>query len=219
MQINTHVRQKKRPPAGFTLVEVIITLVVIAIAAALASPAFLAMAPEMQLRGAAQDLYSSTQEAKILAIKENRSVTLTYGSAGYTLGEPFTDSDGDGLYDSGAGDVFTPATHDTNNDGVFTTEKVVIFAVDYPNYGLGLGSGGAANNWSTPPSAIPSPHPAGSITFNSRGTTGNESSIYIDYVKNPNSIPPEKSDVCYAITTLVAGSVQIRKFNGTDWIQ
>ncbi|MGW8161415.1 MAG: GspH/FimT family protein [Desulfobulbales bacterium] len=157
----------------------------------------------MQLRSAAVDLYSTVQEAKILAIKENRNMTLTFGSTGYTVGEPFTDANGDGLYT--AAEAYT----DIDGDGAYTSAKVVLFAVEYPNYGVGLGRGGTANDWNSPPSVIPDPYPAGTITFNSRGTTQN-ASIFIDN---------ENDDVCYAVTTRVAGSIKLRKFNGTSWIQ
>lgn len=223
MQKNTHVCQKKRPPAGFTLVEVMITLVVIAIAAALASPAFLAMAPEMQLRGTAQDLYSSIQEAKILAVKENRGITIRFsqglsyidldGDLNWDINE---DENGNGILDSGEDkdgdgklDVLEPHVffdEDFNENGILDAgEDVNGNGKLDTKYGIGLGTGAAVNNWNGDAFVQ-----AASITFNSRGTTQNAASIYID---NRNK------DICYAVTTQIAGSVKIRKFNGTSWIE
>lgn len=198
MQMNNHVRQKKGPPGGFTLVEVMITLVVIAIAAALASPAFLAMAPEMQLRGEAQELFSSIQEAKILAVKENRDITIRFDTPGFY----YIDADGDGAYTLGEKRVFfdedlngngiLDAGEDLNGNGRLDTK-----------YGIGFGTGAAVNDWKGDP-CVQAPF----ITFNSRGTTS-AASVYIDNRNN---------DICYAVITQIAGSVKIRKFNGTSWI-
>jgi len=187
-----------------------ITLVVIAIAAALASPAFLAMAPEMQLRGAAQDLYSDVQEAKILAIKENRSVGIVIGADGYTIGDPFTDANSDGIFNAGDGDTYV----DADADGSFTENKVVKFADDY-EYSIGLLDTGDPDTVVTADwegsacgdttSACHTPEAA--ITFNSRGIPDTMDSAFI---VNKNK------DVCYAITVMTAGSVKLRKYDGTD---
>jgi type IV fimbrial biogenesis protein FimT len=204
MQKNTHVRQKKGPPSGFTLVEVIITLVVIAIAAALASPAFLAMAPEMQLRGEAQELFSSIQEAKILAVKENRDIAIRFDTPGFY----YIDADGDGAYTLGEKRVFFD--EDLNGNGILddpgdcTGEDINCNGRLDTKYGIGLGTGAAVNDWKGDP-CVQAPF----ITFNSRGTTS-AASVYIDNRNN---------DICYAVTTQIAGSVKIRKFNGTSWIE
>lgn len=186
---------------GFTLIEVLITLVVIGIAAALASPAILAMAPNMALKSAAQDLYSSLQEAKILAIKENRDVYFYFGTDGYSIGEKFTDNNNNGIFD--AGDVFNAANDDVDGDLNYTAAKQVIFADSY-SYGIDRGTGAAANDWNGNPC-----NQAGSIAFNSRGTSQN-ASIFIEH---------KEQNICYAVTTRVAGSIKLFKFNGANWEQ
>lgn len=193
-----NVRRRTRSTPGFTLVEVIITLVVIAIAAALASPAFLAMAPEMQLRAEAQELFSSIQETKILAVKENRDIAIMFDASGY-----FIDADGDGAHTAGEKRVFFD--EDLNGNGILDAgEDINGNGRLDTKYGIGLGTGGAANDWNGDPMVQ-----TASITFNSRGTAQN-ASVYIDNQDN---------DICYAVTTQVAGSVKIRKFNGTTWIE
>jgi len=199
-----------RSRSGFTLVEIMITLVVIAIVAVLASPAFLAMAPEMQLRGEAQELFSSIQETKILAVKENRDITIRFDTPGFY----YIDADGDGAYTAGEKRVFfdedlngngiLDAGEDLNGNGRLDTK-----------YGIGLGVGMADQpprapdtcNWTDPPGPCTQ---TPSITFNSRGIPNLEGTVYIDNRNN---------DICYAVTTHVAGSVKIRKFDGTQWIQ
>jgi len=199
-----------RSRSGFTLVEIMITLVVIAIVAVLASPAFLAMAPEMQLRGAAQDLYSAVQEAKILAIKENRSVGIVIGTTGYTIGEPFEDDNGNGIFDAGDGEAFI----DTDSSGDYTDppHKFVEFAKDY-QHEIGLLNTGDLetvvtadwNDKSCGDAQSACNTSGASITFNSRGIPESGDSAFI---VNKNK------DVCYAITVTTAGSVKLRKYDG-----
>jgi|GEM_PF-930521 len=210
--MTANIRHVLRARSGFTLVEVMITLVVIAIVAALASPAFLAMAPDMQLRGAAQDLYSAVQEAKILAVKENRSVGIQIGTAGYTIGDPFTDTNGDGLYtdDPSPPEAYT----DADANGSFTENRAVKFADDY-QYEIGLLDTGDPDTIVTADWEDKACGDAdsmcktsgASITFNSRGIPDNMDSAFI---VNKNK------DVCYAVTVTTAGSVKLRKYDGTS---
>jgi len=180
---------------GFTLIEVMVTLIIIAILAAISAPAFTAMAPNMQLKSAARDLFSLLQEAKMLAIKENKNVAVRFGTAGYTSGEPFNDADNDGLYTAAEG--FT----DTNGDGAYTALRVVVLATDY-DHGINFGTGTATKDWNG--SDFPDP-PTSGITFNSRGSS-NTGTIYLD---NKNK------DTCYAVSTRTTGSLKTRKYDGT----
>lgn len=194
-----------RGHTGFTLVEIMVTLVVIAIAAALSAPSILAMAPNMALKSAARDLYSKLQEAKMLAIKENNSVSVRFigpyyfidldGNTAWTAApsgtDTFTDKNGDGVYT--AGEPFA----DVDGNGVFSGEIAINFN-DY-GYGVDRGKGSAAANWDGNPCAQ-----AGVITFNPRGTSSN-ASVYLD---NRNG------DISYAVTVRWAGSMMTRRYSG-----
>jgi len=205
-----------KSPPGFTLIEVLITLVIIAIVAGISAPAILSMAPNMALKSAAQELYSTFQEAKIAAIKENRDVGVRFGTAGFTLGEPFTD-DGNGLYD---GEAYV----DSNGDGLFTSEKEVVFADEY-GYDFTTGTGNATADWDDKAcsDAISACNTlTASITFNSRGTSNADSAFLFN---RNNNIDNSNNDMCYAVTVNVAGSVKIRKYNGAlpfnknNWVE
>lgn len=208
---------------GFTLVEIMVTLVIIAIAAALVSPAIMSMAPGMALKSAAQYLYSDVQRAKSLAVKDNRNIGVRVGTAGYTVGEPFIDANGDGLYT--APEVYT----DSDGDGAYTPEKVIVFATDY-DYAIGLGTGNIATaDWNNAPCATvgnPCNNPGATITFNSRGMAIEADSAFLEITPPlPPDTPRDYHNFCYAVTVVSTGSVQVKKYNGatpfasTNWVQ
>ena len=193
---------------GFTLIEIMVTLVVIAIAAALATPSLMLMAPNMALKTAARDLYSKLHEAKMLAIKENNPVRVRFNGSYYYIdldefGDPgygnytpsavdnFTDENGDGLYNTGE------LYNDVNGDGEYSGEIAINFA-DY-GYGINLGTGKATANWSGVAFKQ-----AVVLTFNSRGSS-NAGSIYLE---NRNK------DVSYAVTVRSTGSIKTFKYSG-----
>jgi len=190
---------------GFSMLEVMVTLAVIAITATIAAPSIMDMAPSMALKSAARDLYAKLQEAKMRAIKENKSVSVRFNGAYY-----FIDLDGDGAWTAAPGgtDTFT----DANGDGVYTTGEqyndvdgngvysgeIAINFTDY-GYGINRGTGKATANWSGNPCLQ-----AGVITFNPQGSS-NSGSIYLE---NRNG------DVSYAVAVRTAGSMVTRRYTG-----
>ena len=71
--------------SGFTLVELIITIAMIAVISAVALPNFLDWLPNHRLRSAAHDLFSNFQKAKLEAIKRNINTTVCFSSGGYEI--------------------------------------------------------------------------------------------------------------------------------------
>ncbi|WP_456387870.1 GspH/FimT family pseudopilin [Desulfolithobacter sp.] len=115
--------------SGFTLVEVMMVVAMIGIMAAIAGPSLKSWLPNMRLKAAAQDMYSSLQDAKSRAVRENICIGVSFsvydpdnpgaGGGGYTV---FAD---DG---NGAGGIACNRTRDGNEsvlvsysvpDGVF----------------------------------------------------------------------------------------------------
>lgn len=190
---------------GFTLVEIMITLGLLAMVAALVSPSIMLMAPNMALKKAARDLYSKMQEAKMQAIKDNRKVTLRIDQArsyyyidadfsgSYTLSatDTFTDANGDNAYNRG--EIF----NDVDGNNTYSGEVAINFR-DY-GYGIDLGTGNATNNWNGGPC-----NQAEVITFNSRGTSGT-GTIFLE---NRNK------DISHAVTVITAGSIRARQYSG-----
>ncbi|WP_394707091.1 GspH/FimT family pseudopilin [uncultured Desulfobacter sp.] len=94
---------------GFTLVETVIVLAILAIAMAIAIPNVMSWLPNYRLKAAARDLYSNMQKAKTEALKRNCSVGITFSTVmfpaqggGYTV---FIDNgDGAGIADNAVQD-------------------------------------------------------------------------------------------------------------------
>ena len=64
--------------SGFTLIELTIVIVLLAILAAVSVPNFLSWLPKYRLKSAARDLYSNLQLAKMSAIKANKKCRVNY---------------------------------------------------------------------------------------------------------------------------------------------
>ena len=108
---------------GFTLLEVMITVIILGVLSSIAVPAFLVWLPDYRLRSAASDLYSNMQLAKMMAIGSNKKCWMIF------------DPDGSGSYE-----IRGP-------DG--TPEKRVDF-LDYdPDGNIGYGRGNATRNATT----------------------------------------------------------------------
>lgn len=66
-----------RAASGFTLVELMITLAVLAVLIALAAPSFGDSIERARLKGAADEIVNLVNEARASAMKRNRDVSLT----------------------------------------------------------------------------------------------------------------------------------------------
>ena len=67
-----------RKRSGFTLIELTIVIVLLAILAGVGVPNFLSWLPKYRLKRAARDLYSNLQLAKMTAIKANKKCRVNY---------------------------------------------------------------------------------------------------------------------------------------------
>ena len=104
---------------GFTLVEVAVTIAIIAILAAVATPVILRWLPDYRLRMAARDLFSNMQLAKMTAVKSNTNVAVVFNQAvGGTVFDyaVFVDSNNNVEYD--AGEVLVAGVRLSNYQGV-----------------------------------------------------------------------------------------------------
>jgi len=89
-----------RKQAGFTIVELLITIALIATVTVIAIPNFISWLPNYRLRSASQDLLSNFQKAKLAAVKSNVNAAVCFkgDNSGYTA---FMDTNADYVRDGG----------------------------------------------------------------------------------------------------------------------
>jgi type IV fimbrial biogenesis protein FimT len=66
---------------GFTLLEILTVIFIVAVLVGLAIPAFSSWVPDYQLKSAARDLLSNFQLAKLSAVKHNRNCTICFNAS------------------------------------------------------------------------------------------------------------------------------------------
>ncbi len=72
-------RSAMNRPQGFTIIELMVTIVVLAILLSMAIPSFQSMIERRRLIGAAEAVYSDLQFAKSEALKKNINITAEIG--------------------------------------------------------------------------------------------------------------------------------------------
>ena len=90
--------------AGFTMVELMIVIAVIAILTAIAVPNIISWLPNYRAKAAARDVISNFQKAKMEAVKRNRDVVISFATVNATQAGSyriFVDDDGDGNFTAG----------------------------------------------------------------------------------------------------------------------
>ena len=70
---------------GFTLVELMIVVAVVAVLGVLAAPSLQSTMARVKLRGAAAEAYSDMQFARTEAVQRNANVTATFSATGYQI--------------------------------------------------------------------------------------------------------------------------------------
>ncbi|MBI2360368.1 MAG: GspH/FimT family pseudopilin [Deltaproteobacteria bacterium] len=87
-------RNQKHTEAGFTAMELMVTMAVSLIVLAIGTPSFLAWLPTMRLSSAARQVATDLQVARMRAISQNASsytVTFNAGAGTYTYGSDSRD--------------------------------------------------------------------------------------------------------------------------------
>ena len=93
---------KKKKNRGFTLMELMIVIAIIAIMASIAIPNFIGWLPERRLDAGAQDILQGLQKSRSKAIMTNRNVIVTFNAAANSF-TAFVDEEASN--DQSAGDL------------------------------------------------------------------------------------------------------------------
>lgn len=180
-----------RSMAGFTKLELLVTMGILGFLTALAAPGFLNWLPSYRLKGAARELYSNLQLAKARAIKDRGECAIEFDAGGnrYQL--------------VSAGPDRRYSTPDDN---------VLLKTVTLPSYGSGLsfGRGSAPRKvGENQPIKDCVTYPGDRVVFNSRGMTTGTLGGYAYLTNDRNA--------CFAVGTWSSGIVVLRKWNGKAW--
>lgn len=182
-------RKLQGDTSGFTLVEVIVVLVIIAVLGSVAVPAYTKYLPNIRLKNAAMDLYMNMQKARMGAVKDHTDWAIEFDPAAntYTI-----------YSDSGDGDWSTAG------------DNVAVETVQLLNYqsGVQYGPGNVpAGNNSVSGEAMPADnvsYSANRVTFDPLGTAKG-GYVYLD----------NQDDTAYAVGTLfTTGRISILKWAG-----
>ncbi|MCI5126897.1 MAG: type II secretion system protein GspH [Candidatus Electrothrix sp. AUS3] len=181
------IKKKLSNSKGFSFVELMVVIALVGLLSAIGLPSLLRNLPEKRLKNAARSLYADLQKAKLLAVKENKNVTVTFDTA--TKQYSFIDDDGN-----------TVAT---------TVSLADSGSVQYGCNATTL------NNWRQSPAAVGIPDttvPISGVTDNIIFTNLGVANTEDIYLQDDNV-----QEVCYAVTVSMLGSVKILRYNGSSW--
>lgn len=145
---------KEKRQSGFTALELLVTIGIIGILAAITIPGFMTWLPNYRLKGAARDIYSNLQLAKMGAIRSNADRTITFGP-------------GAGAYTRSDGTRVTVVTLSEYGSGIGYGQGKATQGVDGEAFGNHV-------TYATPDDIA---------SFNPRGIGNNEGYIYISNSK------------------------------------
>lgn len=198
--VDKRARVREKLLSGFTLIEVLMIIVILAILAAVAVPGFSVWLPKYKLKSAARGVVSNFMLAKMGAIKNNRAWAVVF-DPGVTPGRYFICSD-----DNGDGWDGPPAMG--GND-------VVEKAVELASYGKGVvfGHGSAMHNATSggglfPGDSISFTTPDNAAVFNPKGTVSNLGYVYLSNTRSG----------CWAVgAPSTAGVIVLKRWTGSGW--
>jgi type IV fimbrial biogenesis protein FimT len=79
-------------PRGFTVIELLIVLAIVAVLASLGMPSFANLIASNRAKGAATDLYFALTKARSEAVKQNANVTMSPNAGGWQSGWQIVDA-------------------------------------------------------------------------------------------------------------------------------
>jgi type IV fimbrial biogenesis protein FimT len=192
MKNTVRMREKE---SGFSLIELLVIMVIFAILAAIAIPAFSSWLPNYRLRQAARDVYSNLQRAKVNAIKSNSEWRI-YFDTSVNPGRYFLCS-GPGV--NGAWE----------NPPILGGDDTVAMTFNLSTYDdVDFGNGSAATGIDGWAFGAPISYATPVANFTSRGTVDLTGYVYLSNARG---------SVFGVGTPSPAGVVVLKRFNGAAW--
>jgi len=122
-------RQEPQWASGFTAMELLVAIAVVAVVLAVAIPSFMSWLPTLRLSSAARQVATDLQVARMKAISQNTSNTVTFSTSTgvytFTIGSETRDIDdlypGIAIASVSANPVFTPRGTTSNSSTVTIT--------------------------------------------------------------------------------------------------
>lgn len=129
MRVNTLTRKRE---LGFTMIELLITMVILGILAGFAIPAFSSWLPGHRLKSAARDVFSNLQLAKLEAIKQNQDCDVDFSAGQYSMPclnnkTVVFDNYGNGVTYQGPGGELSVATITFNSRGLSPSNNGYVY--------------------------------------------------------------------------------------------
>ncbi len=174
---------------GFTMMELLVTMVVLAIVVTITIPVFARWLPDYKLRAAARDVYSNMQLAKMSAVRNNAAWAI--------------------VFDTGANRYFVCSDDGADDDWTTTGDNAIEKTVNLSDYGNSIQYGhGSATVAIGAGFGDEVTFGSNVAVFSSRGFL-NPPSGYVYLSNNKNN--------SFGIGSLTSGVSLLRRWNGAAW--
>jgi prepilin-type N-terminal cleavage/methylation domain-containing protein len=180
--------------AGFTLMELMVTVALVALLSAISLPGILSGLPEKRLKSAARDLYATLQKARLLAVKINREVRVEF-------------------IDDGANSSFVIDVQENAGES-YAEDGVRLYLSDYG--GVSYGTAGATADWED--KVLPPAAPTKLVVFTKTGTVDTLKTDPLGTFPLNIYLDNESQTACYAVSVEIYGSSRILRYSpGSGW--
>lgn len=122
---------------GFTLMEMIVVIGILAVLASIAIPGFTKWMPNIKLRSALQDMYLSLNFARTTAIKKNCQVCFVFNQPIMGTNSLFTifkDKNRNFIYESGLDEILAVRSYGDFENITYNYAGEVIDGIIYPGF-------------------------------------------------------------------------------------